>query len=399
MARIANKYLPIQQLDTQNPNLFLAQIIGAKDFRRDVLLHIIYDPQEWEEALGIAKKCAHLHHSNVLQTLDVGQHNDFWYVAYEFIESLTLTEIIHKKLSLSVEHVVYICTEILIALSYARTQHTEPIHHLNLTPNQILLTKQGSIKIRGFGLHCSLPSDSPYRNPTPMNNTEQDIYGVGKILEDLCALIVSAPIDLIRIAEQATTRKTNVQFQSLKAMYDILLHRFPLGGTTSVDLAQNIVQQSFDHWEEQPTFISKTFTTKDTQILLAPDLFAGEGALTEAPPTIEIPPTPIQAIQDPKIYWFVGIIILVLFSLGVGFLLGTLQHPDDSFKAMVPKGLSIHANGKPFSEISYQALDREMTLEVLQNDTVLSTTQVQIEPHQHLIIILPLEATSAKTSP
>lgn len=399
MARIANKYLPIQQLDPQNPHLFLAQIIGAKDFRRDVLLRIIYDPQEWEEALNIAKKCAHLHHSNVLQTLDVGQHNDFWYVAYEFIESLTLTEILHKKISLSVEHVVYICTEILIALSYARTQHTEPIHHLNLTPDQILLTKQGSIKIRGFGLRCSLPADSPYRNPTPMNNIEQDLYGVGKILEKLCGLISSAPIDLIRIAEQATTSQSNVQFQSLKAMYDILLHRFPLSGTTSVDLAQNIVQQSFEQWEEQPTFISKTFTTKDTQIFMAPDIFAADAPLTEAPPTLELPAPPTQAIEDPSLYWFLGAIVIVLFSLGIGFLLGTMQLPDDSFKAMVPKGLSIRANGKPFSEISHQALDTEMTLEVLQNDTVLNTTKVQIEPHQHLIIILPLEATSANPAP
>lgn len=59
MARIADKYLPIQQIDPKTPNLFLAQLIGAKDFRRDVLLRVIYDPKEWEDALQNAKKmCA-----------------------------------------------------------------------------------------------------------------------------------------------------------------------------------------------------------------------------------------------------------------------------------------------------------------------------------------------------
>ena len=51
MTRIADKYIPIQQIDPQTPNLFLAQLVGAKDFRRDVLLRIIYDEPEWEEPI------------------------------------------------------------------------------------------------------------------------------------------------------------------------------------------------------------------------------------------------------------------------------------------------------------------------------------------------------------
>ena len=87
MARIANKYLPIHQIDPDNPNLFLAQLIGAKDFRRDILLRIITEEKEWNEQFLVAKRCAHLHHSNVLQVLDVGQHGDFWYIAYEICRS------------------------------------------------------------------------------------------------------------------------------------------------------------------------------------------------------------------------------------------------------------------------------------------------------------------------
>ena len=398
MARIANKYLPIQQIDPQTPNLFLAQLIGAKDFRRDVLLRIIYDQQEWNEALQNAKKCAHLHHSNILQTLDVGQHNDFWYVAYEFIESLTLEEILNQNISLDIEHIVYICTEVLIALHYAQTQHTEPVFHNNLTPNQILLTKQGGIKIRGFSVKRTLDTGSSYQNPYTDDAQKQDIYSAGKLLEALSSLCPSPVDDLLRISIQACSREKNVQFRSPKAMYDILLLRYPLKGTTSVDLAHHITSQSFEEWEEQPTFISRTLTIKDTQVFIAPDLFSQPAPETFPLETRELPPPPGKTISAPSL----GTTLFLILGIGVffiGILLGYTLQPSPTFKAMVPKGVSLRANGIPFSEISQQTLDSEFELEVLHNDTVVNSSEVKVKPNQNVIIILPLETSSQTPSP
>ena len=398
MARIANKYLPIQQIDPQTPNLFLAQLIGAKDFRRDVLLRIIYDEQEWEEALHNAKKCAHLHHSNILQTLDVGQHNEFWYIAHEFLESLTLEEVIHRKIELNLEQIVYICTEILIALHYAQTQQMEPIYHHNLTPKQILITKQGSIKIRGFSTKCLLDKESFYRNPHIQEGQKQDMYSVGKLLETMLSLSPSPLEELRRIAVQACSPKRDVQFQSSKAMFDILLLRYPIRGTVSVELAQDIVQQSFDEWEEQPTFISRTLTIKDTQVFVAQELLAQSSPETFLLATAEIPPPPPKS-TDPVIFWGGFSILFTIAAFAVGLFIGYSQHPSPTFKAMVPKGLSLTANGRPFSEISSQPLDRDIKLEILQGETVLTNTQLIVEPNQNLIIILPLETSSKAPSP
>lgn len=398
MARIADKYLPIQQIDPQTPNLFLAQLIGAKDFRRDVLLRIIYDQKEWDNALQNAKKCAHLHHSNILQTLDVGQHNDFWYVAYEFIESLTLEEIINQKISLHVEHVVYICTEVLIALHYAQTQHTEPVFHNNLTPSQILLTRQGGIKIRGFSIERNLPQESSYRNPYTNQEQKQDIYSVGKLLEALISLCQSPTDDLLRISVQACAKENNVQFRSPKAMYDILLLRYPLKGTTSVDLAQHITSQSFEEWSEQPTFISRTLTIKDTQVFIAPELFSQPAPETFPLETEELPPPP-ERISSTSPFGTTLFLMTAIGILFIGILLGYALQPSPTFKAMVPKGVSLRANGAPFSEISQQTLDSEIKLEILHNDTVVNSSNIKVEPNQNVIIILPLETPSQTLSP
>lgn len=397
MARIANKYLPIQQIDPQTPNLFLAQLIGAKDFRRDVLLRIIYDEQEWETALANAKKCAHLHHSNILQTLDVGQHNEFWYVAHEFLESLTLEEIILQKIQLNVEQIVYICTEILIALHYAQTQHAEPVYHHNLTPQKILITKQGSIKIRGFATRCILNENSPYRNPHIQEGQNQDMYGVGKLLQDMLSLSAAPSEDLYRIAQQACSTQKDVQFQSSKAMYDILLMRHPINGTVSVELAQDIVQQSFDEWEEQPTFISRTLTIKDTQVFIPQELFAQSEPETFPLATEEIPEQ--KKPSDPVVFWGGLSILFTVVAFSIGLFIGYTLHPNPTFKAMIPKGLSLKANGHPFSEISQQSLDREIKIEILQEDSVLMSTDILVEPNQNLIIILPLETSSKPPSP
>jgi hypothetical protein len=183
-------------------------------------------------------------------------------------------------------------------------------------------------------------------------------------------------------------------------MYDILVLRFPLSGTTSVELAQNIVQQSFEQWEEQPTFISRTLTTKDTQIFIPKDFFPPASPETEIrnteEPPIVAPPPPSK---DLIIFWVSLVLFFIICSTITGFLFGKAQIPSASFKAMVPKGLSLHANGKAFSEISNQDLDRELTLEILQDETILSETKLYMEPNQNLIIILPLETPSHNPSP
>lgn len=344
------------------------------------------------------KKCAHLHHSNIVQTLDVGQHNDFWYVAYEFIESLTLEEIITQKISLDIDHIVYICTEVLIAFHYAQTQHTEPAFHNNLAPSQILLTKQGGIKIRGFSVDRTLPVDSSYRNPYTTDAQKQDIYSVGKILEALISLCPSPTDDLVRISVQACAKEHDVQFRSPKAMYDILLLRYPLKGTTSVDLAQHITSQSFEEWDEQPTFISRTLTIKDTQIFIASELLSQSAPETFPLETKEIPSPPMETSSTRNIGTTFFLIAAFGFFL-IGILLGNAHQPSPTFKAMVPKGVSLRVNGAPFSEISKQTLDSEIELEIRYNNMIMNRSKIKVESNQNVIIILPLETSSPTPSP
>ena len=153
-----------------------------------------------------------------------------------------------------------------------------------------------------------------------------------------------------------------------------------------------------EEWEEQPTFISRTLTIKDTQVFIAPELFAQHAPETFPIETKELPPppnkTPINSHLEKTLILICGIGLFL-----VGILLGYAQKPTPTFKAMVPKGISIRANGAPFSEISQQTLDSEIKLEILHNNSIIHSNNIKVEPNQNLIIVLPLETSSQTPSP
>ena len=220
------------------------------------------------------------------------------------------------------------------------------------------------------------------------------------MLHQLCMLIPQPPKDILRIAQQACSLNQQVQFQNINAMYDILIRRFPLSGTTSVDLAQNIIMTSFSQWEEQPTFVSKTLTTKDTLIFQKNDLLKEKQEVPEVveknsyDDVVAEPPT-----ENKSRIWTIFVFLIVIASLLLGFILGQQTHQPPTFKLMLPPQFSLQANGEPFTKISEQPLDRAIELEVLHDSKSVLKTEISIVENQNLIILLPVESTSPDQSP
>jgi len=101
-------------------------------------------------------------HPNIVQTYDYGVHQDQLYVAMEYCDGRNLKEYLDKlkerKFVFPVEISVYIVTQICQGLHYAHTYTNKltgksaNIIHRDISPHNIMLTFDGSIKVIDFGI-------------------------------------------------------------------------------------------------------------------------------------------------------------------------------------------------------------------------------------------------------
>ncbi len=101
-------------------------------------------------------------HPNIVQTYDYGHHNGQLYVAMEYCDGRNLKEYLDKlrdrKFVFPVEISVYIITQVCQALHYAHTLTDKmtgkefSIIHRDISPHNIMLTFDGSVKVIDFGI-------------------------------------------------------------------------------------------------------------------------------------------------------------------------------------------------------------------------------------------------------
>ncbi|WNG48240.1 serine/threonine protein kinase [Archangium minus] len=98
-----------------------------------------------------------LNHSNIVQVFDVGRFSDTYFMAMEFIEGLSLRELIKLHGRLPPEVVAYIGAEMGQALDYVHRRTASdgvPLNlvHRDVNPPNILLSRIGEVKLGDFGV-------------------------------------------------------------------------------------------------------------------------------------------------------------------------------------------------------------------------------------------------------
>ena len=96
-----------------------------------------------------AQASAELAHTNIVSIYDVGKVCDYYYLVMEFIDGMTLYDFINENGPLSSEEAAVIAMQILKALEKA---HSKGIIHCDIKPHNIMLTKDGVVKVCDFGI-------------------------------------------------------------------------------------------------------------------------------------------------------------------------------------------------------------------------------------------------------
>lgn len=102
-----------------------------------------------QKFLTEAQAAAGLINPNVVNVYDVGQDRGLYYMVMELVEGITLKEYIEKKGRLSAKETLSIAIQMVTGIQAAHNQH---IIHRDIKPQNIIISKEGKVKVTDFGI-------------------------------------------------------------------------------------------------------------------------------------------------------------------------------------------------------------------------------------------------------
>ena len=96
-----------------------------------------------------AQSAASLIHPNIVNVYDVGEDDGLYYIVMELIEGITLKKYIEKKGKLSFRETISIAIQIANGIECA---HNNQIVHRDIKPQNILISREGKVKVTDFGI-------------------------------------------------------------------------------------------------------------------------------------------------------------------------------------------------------------------------------------------------------
>lgn len=141
-----------------------------------------------------AQSAASLSHPNVVSIYDVGQEDEVHYIVMEYVEGKNLNEIIKERAPLQVDEAVRIASQIADALDHA---HHNQIIHRDIKPHNILIGRNGRVKVTDFGIARAVTSTtitqtgsvvgsvhyfSPEHAKGIVTGEKSDLYSLGIVL-------------------------------------------------------------------------------------------------------------------------------------------------------------------------------------------------------------------------
>ena len=162
---------------------------------------------------------AMLSHPNIVSVYDVSHSNNLDYIVMELIEGITLKQYLEQKGRLNWREALHFSTQIAKALEHA---HSRGIIHRDIKPHNIMILKDGSVKVADFGIARISRAENQlsggkamgsvhYISPEQAKGDEtdftSDIYSVGVMMYEM--LSGHLPFDADDVVEVAIKQITD----------------------------------------------------------------------------------------------------------------------------------------------------------------------------------------------
>ncbi len=145
--------------------VYLGEQLGPAGFKRPVILkrlrsELLADEHHRQILLEEAQLAMKLHHSNLVEVLDLGETAGHWYLVLELVDGWPLQQVLRRaretKMRLPPTLALYIAAEICRGLAYAheRTEGETALNivHRDVCPNNVLVSMHAEVKLTDFGI-------------------------------------------------------------------------------------------------------------------------------------------------------------------------------------------------------------------------------------------------------
>ena len=208
-----------------------------------------------------AQSAAGLIHANIVNVYDVGDEDGIYYIVMELVEGITLKKYIEKKGRLGVRESVSIAIQVAQGIEAAHNHH---IVHRDIKPQNIIIPKEGKVKVTDFGIARAATSNtinsnamgsvhyiSPEQARGGYSDEKSDIYSFGIMLYEMLTgrvpfegdttvsvalqhiqddivspakLVPGIPISVEKIVLKCTQKRTERRYQNMSDLIADLKH-------------------------------------------------------------------------------------------------------------------------------------------------------------------------------
>ena len=167
-----------------------------------------------------AQSVAGLSHPNIVSVYDVGDDDGLHYIVMELVEGITLKRFIERRGKLDIKEAVGIAIQIAQGMEAAHSHH---IIHRDIKPQNIIISREGKVKVADFGIAKAATSNtisqnaigsvhylSPEQARGGYSDERSDIYSLGVTLYEMLTGQVpfagdnSVSVALLHIQSEAT---------------------------------------------------------------------------------------------------------------------------------------------------------------------------------------------------
>lgn len=217
---IGDRYEILEKIGTGG----MSDVYKAKDHKLNRLVAVKVLKQEFSENANFVSKfrieaqaAAGLAHPNIVNVYDVGEEEGIYYIVMELVEGITLKKYIEKKSRLSVKEAVSIGIQVSMGIEAAHNNH---IIHRDIKPQNIIISKEGKVKVTDFGIAKAATSNTITSNvmgSVHYTSPEQARGGYSDEKSDIYSLGIT--------------------------MFEMLTGRVPFNGETTVAIAIKHIQE------------------------------------------------------------------------------------------------------------------------------------------------------------